>query len=390
MIWVGVGGARGFNPLQVGEKAARKAMDRLGKPKPDLVIVFSSTRMEQREMLQGVRSVAGPSPLIGCSGASQMTGDSFDEDVVVVTVVSDRFRVRTGIGRGLREDARKAGQGAAWASGRDLKEKGRFFLAFSDALSGKNDDAIRGIQEVFGTSFPIVGAAGADHFRFEKSFQYYENQVLEDSVSGALFFGELAFGIGSRHGWLPLGRPRRITRASGNTLEELEGRPAISIYEDYFGEIFHEGGEPLIRKSLFYPLGLSVGKGEWLIRQPIQIGSGGSLICTGEVSSDEEVRLMIGTKESLLEAIRQAGQSAFQGLSGKKPRLLLVFESASRKKVLGRDVSREIQILHELFGQEVPLAGFYGYGEMFPFGGEQDLGKSSFLNESVVLLVLGE
>ena len=390
MIWVGVGGGKGFDPLKLGQKVAQDSIERLGKTTPDLVIVFSSSRIDQKEILQGIRSVTGSSPLIGCSGASQMTGRSLDEDLVVVTLVSDTFRIRTGLGRGLRQDARKAGQEAAWAASRDLKEKGRFFLAFSDGLSGKEDDAIRGIQEVLGTSFPILGASGADNFRFEKSFQYYENQVLEDSLCGSLFFGTLTFGIGSRHGWLPLGRSRRVTRAMGNFVEELDGKPAVSIYEDYFGEDFYKSDEPLARRSLFYPLGLSTGGEELLIRQPLSVGSGGSLVCAGEVPEGQEVRLMIGTKESLLDATRHAAQGVLKTLSGKKARIVFIFESASRRKLLGRDAHQELQIFHEFFGEDIVIAGCYDYGEKFPLGDERHLGQTYFLNEAIVLLALGE
>lgn len=390
MIWVGVGGAKGFRSGELGEKAARKAMGQLGKKGPDLVTVFSSSRIDQREVLQGVRAVTGSSPLIGCSGAGQITGDSIDEDVVVAVLVSDHFRVRTGLGRGLRQDARKAGQEAAWGASRDLKERGRFFLAFSDGLSGKSDDAIRGMQEVLGTSFPIVGASGADSFRFERSFQYYENQVLEDSLCGSLFFGNFAFGMGSRHGWLPLGRSRRITRSAGNLLEELDGQPAVTIYEDYFGKEFYKSGEPLARRSLFYPLGVSTETEEPLIRQPIGVGQGGSLICTAELHEGEDVRLMIGTKDSLLEATRQAAQAVLKALSGKKPRIVFIFESASRKKLLGHEAFQELKVLHALFGEEIPIAGCYDYGEKFPSADERHLGQTFFLNEAVVLLALAE
>ena len=391
MIWVGVGWGRGFEALKVGQNAAHQAIERLGKKKPDLVIVFSSSRIDQKEILQGIRNVTGNAPLLGCSGAGQIAPESLEEDVVVVTLVSDTFRIRTGVGKGLRRDGRKAGQEAAWGASRDLKEKGRFFLAFSDGLSGNGQDAIRGIQEVLGTSFSIIGSSGGDNFRFAKSFAYYEGQVLEDALCGALFYGTLSFGVGSRHGWLPLGRSRRVTRAMGNLLQELDREPAISIYEDYFGTEFQKGGEPLARKSLFYPLGLSMaGEEEPLIRQPIQMGQGGSLVCTAEVPEGEEVHLMIGTKESLLEATRKAGMAALTALSGKKPRVVFVFESASRKKLLGRDGIQELQILRDLFGEGVPVAGCYGYGEMSPSGSERYLGQSYFLNESAVILALGE
>jgi len=391
MIWVGVGEGKGFEASKVGQNAARKAMERLGKKGADLVIVFSSSHIDQKELLQGIRSITGSAPLLGCSSAGRISGSSLNEDVVVVTLVSDSFRIRTGLGRGIKKDARKAGQEAAWGAARDLKEKGRFFLAFLDGLSGNAQNAIRGMQEVLGTSFPIVGSAGADNFRFEKSFQYYEGQFLEDTLCGALFLGNFFFGIGFRHGWLPLGKSRRVTRATKNLLHEVDGFPAISIYEDYFGKDFYKNGESFAKRTLFYPLGLWVsGEEEPLIRQPLKVEQEGTLVCTEEIPKGQELRLMIGTQESLLEATRQAGKTALEGLLGKTARVVFVFESASRKKLLGRHAVQELQILHELFGEEVPIAGCCGFGELAPSRGERHLGQSYFLNESIVILALGD
>ena len=129
---------------------------------------------------------------------------------------------------------------------------------------------------------------------------------------------------------------------------------------------------------------------ELLIRQPLQLGSDGSLVCAAEVPEGQEIRLMIGTKESLLKATRQAAEDALRGLSGRKVRMVFVFESASRRKLLGRDAYQELEILHSLFGEGVPLAGCYDFGETFPLQDERHLGQTYFLNKAIVLLALGE
>ncbi|MFH1857938.1 MAG: FIST C-terminal domain-containing protein, partial [Candidatus Omnitrophota bacterium] len=245
-------------------------------------------------------------------------------------------------------------------------------------------------QEVFGTNFLVIGAAGADNFKFEKSLQYHGGQVFEDALSGVLFVGGATLGLGSRHGWFPLGRSRQVTRATGNRIQELDHRPAISVYEDYFGTGFYADGEPLARRSLFYPLGFRTQTEGWLIRQPLRVGDEGSLVCNAEIPEGEEVRLMIGLKEALLEATREAGKAALSGLGGKKPRIVFIFESASRKKILGRDALQELQIIRELFGGEVPVAGCYSYGELSPLESERYLGQSRFLNEAIVIAALGD
>jgi hypothetical protein len=44
---------------------------------------------------------------------------------------------------------------------------------------------------------------------------------------------EFAFGV--NHGWMPVGLPMKITKSEGAILKEVNNRPAIALYEDYFG-----------------------------------------------------------------------------------------------------------------------------------------------------------
>ena len=80
----------------------------------------------------------------------------------------------------------------------------------------------------------IAGATAADDLYYQKTFQFYNEEILTDSLTGLLISGPVKVGIGVRHGWVPVGRPRRVTRAAGHVVYQLDGRPAISIYEDYF------------------------------------------------------------------------------------------------------------------------------------------------------------
>ena len=63
----------------------------------------------------------------------------------------------------------------------------------------------------------------------------------------------------------------------------------------------------------------------------------------------------------------------------------------ARHKLLGPRIGEEITAIQEVLGKEVPLIGFYTYGEQAPIGGI--LGPkcfSVFHNETMALLVLGE
>src|SRR6185437_3335733 len=62
----------------------------------------------------------------------------------------------------------------------------------------------------------------------------------------------------SAGGWDEFGPRRRITRSAGNVLYELDGEPALDLYERYLGE---EDARGLPGTALLFPL---------LIRDPAQ------------------------------------------------------------------------------------------------------------------------
>ena len=130
----------------------------------------------------------------------------------------------------------------------------------------------------------IAGATAADDQFYQKTFQFFNDEILTDSMPGLLIGGPVKVGIGVRHGWVPVGRPRRVTRASGHVVYQLDGRPAVSIYEDFLGLKREElMQEPLASVTLTYPLGTEVrGGSEYLLREAIRVGRAGSLICTGQ------------------------------------------------------------------------------------------------------------
>ncbi len=114
------------------------------------------------------------------------------------------------------------------------------------------------------------------------------------------------------------------------------------------------------------------------------------MVCQGEIPQGAEVHLMIGNKDSCLLAAAQAAKEAKEALLGKTPELVLVFESAARQKLLGRNIFREIQAIKEVFGELVPVFGMYTYGEFAPID-TVARGSPCFLqSETINILAIGQ
>ncbi|MEI7707967.1 MAG: FIST C-terminal domain-containing protein [Chlorobium sp.] len=68
-----------------------------------------------------------------------------------------------------------------------------------------------------------------------------------------------------------------------------------------------------------------------------------------------------------------------------------MFSCVGRKLVLGRRIQEEVDAVREIIGLDVPLIGFYTYGEIGPIDKtKKELSSVKFHNETVVLWVLGK
>lgn len=396
-IYAGVGLSNNKDSYHAGYEATKTAIEKAGGQKPDFTIAFASVALDQKELVRGIREASEGAPLIGCSAAGEITnaGPS-QKSLGVMAIRSDEIRFFTGLGRDIKNGAREAGKAVAREVMEASHDPLRVFLMFPDVLTGNGADVVRGVLDVLGEHFPVVGGAAGDDFLFEKTYQYKDDVVVSGAVAGLGITGSFSMGVGVRHGWMPIGIPMKVTKSQGAIVYELDNRPAVSIYEDYFGakaESLRE--EPLARMAITYPLGIKLPDlDEYLIRDPISVGENGELTCAAEIPEGSEIRLMIGSKDKAVDAAKEAANKLMGDLEADKamPRFVLMFNCIAREKLFGQNAIDEIQAVQQIIGKEVPLLGFYTYGEQAPMGGEiKDLSKcnSRFYNETVVMFAVG-
>jgi hypothetical protein len=394
-LTVGIGFNDGEDAYTVGANACQDAFDRLKDSHADLVIVFSSVLYDQEKMLEGVRSVSKDTLLVGASTSGEITaaGPLIRHSVVVMLIKSDTVRFFVGVGEGIEKDPHVAGKSAADAVRRQTSEEFSMFMMFPDVLAGNGAATVRGVQDSLGPNIPIVGGAAGDDFRFEKTYQYLNDKVYSGAVVGVGFVGNCTWGIGVKHGWIPVGIPKKVTRSEGSIVHELDGKPAISIYDEYFGEEEAKQlrAEKLAKLAITYPLGMRIeGSDEMLIRDPLTVDENGAMTCTAEIPVGTEVNLMVGSREEAEQVSRIAAKSAIDQLHGADPKVAFIFNCIARSKLFGERAGEEISMIQECVGTRIPLIGFYTYGEIAPLKGDtrRETCNSIFHNETVVICLL--
>ncbi|OGF84183.1 hypothetical protein A2Z63_02510 [Candidatus Giovannonibacteria bacterium RIFCSPLOWO2_02_44_8] len=102
---------------------------------------------------------------------------------------------------------------------------------------------------------------------------------------------------------------------------------------------------------------------------------------------------MIGSREEAIKVAKSAAENAVAQLDGGIPKAVIIFNCIARNKLFGDRSGEEIDAIQEAIGEDVPLIGFYTYGEQAPLGGEvRNIEKCNpaFHNETVVIVVLAE
>ncbi len=365
-FYAGVGTSRQIqDSFTAGHDAASRALQKSGASEAALALVVASPHYEQTEMLKGIRSALGGARVVGCSSAGAITEDGVQEQAISVLVLANDagsftpIKV-TGIGADMRAAGRRFGSQV-----KESSAPAKFAFIFSDALAGNGTDLVRGVLDELGSAFPIAGGAAADDLAFKKTYQYFDNEVLTDAVVGVSVAGDVEYAVGAEHGWQPLGDAHRVTKAEGTKLVELDGRPAFSIYEDYFGARAADFKQALSLAAITYPLGMKVeGVSEYMIRVPLAVADDGSITCGAEVVQGSEIYLMLGTLEGAMQAAKETVTRLVERVTKAEPRVVFVSDCIARKILFGERGKEEIALLKAIGGPKSVIFGLYTYGQI--------------------------
>jgi hypothetical protein len=333
------------------------------------VVVFGSALIDQDALMAGIRDTAPGVQVAGCSTAGEISSEGLASEggVVVVAIASDQLHFGTGFGTHMQWNPRRSGIDLANTIHDAMEEKMTAAIFFANVLTGGMEEALLGLREQVGVPLTCIAGGAADNYAFYETSQYYNDRAFSDAITGIGFSGTLTAHSVMRHGFLPVGVLRKVTKSTGNIIEEIDGTPAISLYEEYFGDqystMLQQGKLTAFASS--YPLGIyEEGADHAVLRSPLRVDVGkGTIVCGGNVPVRSGLRLMISDKQQAVSTARDAARELMQKLDGKKPKLVFMFSASARRKILGHSADREVRAVQEEIGREVPLAGFYSYAE---------------------------
>src|SRR5918993_795244 len=385
----GVGMSYHHNPNVAGREAAEQALEKASISEPDFVLMFGSIGYDQPSLLRAVREATGGAPLTGCSAVGTLNGDDADESnfsVVVTAISSDDLWWHNGLATGLEGDPRAVGQRVAKDLMPNLSADTIGLFVFPDGVkdfivptNNLVDNFFAGLEENLPSErfLPLWGGGAGNNFNnfASPTFQYCDDEVITDGVSYALLSGKAHTGWAISHACIPIGGERIVTRSEGNIIYEIDGKPAMEVFEEYIpeGALTHDRDwfRYAISLSLCFKAPSYMKDEEYVVRgMPGVSMADGSITVQTEVPEGTRVWISSRDKEKITTGFDRMAAQIKEQLGGEKPKLVFQFECATR----GKDMLREqenLQFLRQFrrsVDPDVPWAGYYCSGKIGPVG----------------------
>lgn len=372
-----------------GWNSSKPASSSAPLPPAQLVLYFGATDwLADGSPYRDLRERFADAPIAGCSAGSQIVDADIDDDLVVAVAI--RFastRVRA-FSEPITAIGESHGCGVGLAT-RLLAPDLAGVLVLSDGLSVNGTHLLEGLVSVLGETIPISGGLAGDGARFERTLVGLDEAPAGSRVVAIGFYGAaLRIGQAAVGGWDAFGPPRRITRSSSNVLFELDGSPALALYERYLGG--EAAGLP--GTALLYPLQIwdPAHPEDTTVRTVLSIDrDAGSMTFAGDLPQGWSAQLMRGTHARLIQGAGDAAAHALDSLGedAEGPALALLISCVGRRLLMGQRTADEVEAVAEALGADVTQIGFYSYGEIAPRERQR---KCDLHNQTMTVTLIAE
>jgi hypothetical protein len=357
-------------------EAVHLALGPLRGSPPTFGILFASSRHDLSGALAEAEHNVPWVAWFGCTTAGELTERGLTRGhLACMLVSSDDISVDLSVARGVKGDPADAARRLCadfQASARSAAARGQgtsTSVVLVDGLNGAGERLVRELLVATGSFPQVVGGAAGDDGAFKATRVGGRGKADTDSAAVLHTFSRKPWGLGVDHGLEPRSPRMRVTRAAGNVVEQIDGRPAFDVYKDYAAArgvtLTRENAGPFLIAN---ELGVHVCDDLRRARAPLAVGADGSLTCAGEIAEGASVSILDGQPERMVAAARRAAEEARRNLGGEPAAAVLLFDCVCRGMILDGRFGQEIEAIRSVF-PDVPLAGLLTYGEIARFPG---------------------
>ncbi len=379
MSGIGTGSTTSTDPKAAAAELVQRATAGLTST-PTLAILFATTQYDTEALVSGVSDLLGDVPLWGGSSSTGVF-----QDVGWVTKEGGAAALMLIADRAAGVAVAPVGDGDGYAAGKDaalaaLKQLGGAPSALlTIAFMGPEEEILRGIADV-APGVPVVGGTSSDHSPDNKFQQFANGHAYKDHFAIAALGGPIGYAF--TNGYRPTGKKATVTKATGRTVLELDGRRAMDVYSEWVGRPESEiGGGALVSFSVEYPL-LFHKDGVTYSAHPVNSNADGSMDFGAAMSPGMLLELGEASVNGL---IAEAGNVAYKAaLEVGEPKAMVLAHCGGRAIALGDRIGEIPAELEHTVGH-LPLIGYLAFGEQ----GVSVEGIPTHADLSLSALVLG-
>ncbi len=355
-----IGHAQALEGREAIAQATHRALDQLGRSPAVLGLIISSFYYPIQQILSGASALLGDVPLLGFSSNTELSNAGpMQRSAIVALLAGEEISVRADYYPAFGEDSRGAAQNLAQAF--QLYHARGTLLAIADGFTGDSKHLCAALPV---GKYNLAGCLAGGSLHHGRTYQIGGRQSGNGGLAAALISGKLAIGVGSAHGWQPTGLYAQVTRSNGPWVRGLDNRTAAETYAELFQYPVRDWLHPPLNELVrLYPLGLEQKDSTHLLRSPLRMEADGSLRMHTLIPEGATVHFMTGSSQHCLEAARQATSRALQAIGEARPVLALVLTDASWQMMFEAQPGRELQVVREMLGANLPVLSGYTYGQ---------------------------
>jgi small ligand-binding sensory domain FIST len=360
-----------FDPAEATGEVIGAALDQLGT-EPDVAAVFASPQHRDvfGDMAAAIKRMLRPGVMVGTTAVAVLGGSREVEDAPAIGLWAGRLAARP---RPVRLQATRTASGIALQGlSASTFEPGDALLLLADPFSLPVDaiiDALSAFEVAEASeelSVPVVGGMASAANTPGGNRLVVDDEVMSAGGVGIVLPGGVATSTVVSQGCRPIGDPMIVTRAEGNLVMEIAGRPALDRLDD----LVHAADDE--ERSLLAS-GLQIGiaidehratfeRGDFLVRSVVGADRRQRALAVGDrvevgTTVQFQVRDAVAADEDLRAMLADATGDA-----------ALVFTCNGRGQRLFGEPDHDARVVHDTLGAPA-LAGMFCAGEFGPIGG---------------------
>ena len=359
------------DPAEATGEVIGAVLEQLGT-EPDVAAVFASPQHRDTfgDMAAAINRMLRPGVLAGTTAVAVLGGSREVEDSPAIGLWAGRLAARP---RPVRLQATRTASGIALQGlSASTFEPGDALLLLADPFSLPVDAIIDALAEFEmpeaseTLSVPVVGGMASAANVPGDNRLVLDDEVMSSGGVGVVLPGGVATRTVVSQGCRPIGDPMIVTRAEGNLVMEIAGRPALDRLDDLVRAADAEE-RSLLASGL--QIGIAIDehratfeRGDFLVRGVVGADRLQRALAVGDrvavgTTVQFQVRDAVAADEDLRAMLADATGDA-----------ALVFTCNGRGQRLFGEPDHDARVVHDTLGSPA-LAGMFCAGEFGPVGG---------------------